>query len=77
MPGNCKTSDRWDNAKLSSSEGPSIKYLENRKRIGVDMVKPWNSVRIKFDLDLWGPDIRPDFDNRHLIIEGHRGLRRW
>ena len=46
-------------------------------RLGVDMVMPWNSVRIKFGLDLWGPDIRPDFDNRHLIIEGHRGLRRW
>ena len=23
-----------------------------------------------------GPAIRPGLDNRHLIIEGHRGLRR-
>ena len=23
-----------------------------------------------------GPDIRPGLDNRHLIIEGHRVLRR-
>ena len=45
-------------------------------RLGVDRVKPWNSVRINFVLVLRGPDIRPGLDNSHLIIEGHRGLRR-
>ena len=32
---------------------------------------------INFGLGLRGLDIRPGLDNRHLIIEGHRGLRRW
>ena len=45
-------------------------------RLGVDWVKPWNSVRINLDLGLRGPDIRPVLGNRHLIIEGHRGLRK-
>ena len=45
-------------------------------RLGVDRVKPWNSVRINLGLGLKGPDIRPGLDNRHLIIEGHRGLRK-
>ena len=36
-------------------------------RLGVDRVKPWNSVRINLGLGLRGLDIR------HLIIEGHRG----
>ena len=40
------------------------------------MFKPWNSVRIILGLDLSGPDIRLGLDNRHLIIEGHRGLRK-
>ena len=40
------------------------------------MVKPRNSVRINLGLDLRGPDIRSGLYNRHLIIEGHRGLRR-
>ena len=42
--------------------------------LGVDMVKPWNSVRINLVLGLRGTDIRLGLDNRHLIIEGHRGL---
>ena len=45
-------------------------------RLGVDRVKPWNSVRIDLGLGLRGPAIRPGLDNKHLIIEGHRGLRR-
>ena len=45
-------------------------------RLGVDRVKPWNSVRINLGLGLKGPDIRPGLDNRHLIIEGRRGRRR-
>ena len=46
--------------------------------LGVDRVrvKPWNLVRVNLDLGLRGPDIRPVLDNRHLIIEGHRGLRK-
>ena len=38
------------------------------------MVKPWNLVRIDLDLGLRGPDIKPGLDNRHIIIECHRGL---
>ena len=51
-----------------------IKWHGNLK-----MVKPWNWVGIGINLGLGmrGPDIRPGLDNRHLIIEGHRGLRRW
>ena len=45
-------------------------------RLGVDWVKPWNSVRIILGLGLRGPDVRPGLDNRHLIIEEHRSLRR-
>ena len=45
-------------------------------RLGVDRVKPWNSVRINLGLGLRPPDIRPGLKHRHLIIEGHRGLRR-
>ena len=45
-------------------------------RLGVDRVKPWNSVRINLGLGLRGPDIRPGLDNRHLIVKDHRGLRR-
>ena len=43
--------------------------LKNRTKLGVDRVKPWNSVRINLVLGLRG------LDNGHLIIEGHRGLR--
>ena len=32
-------------------------------------------MRINLGLGLRGPDIRPGLDNRHLIIEGHRGLQ--
>ena len=35
-----------------------------------------NSVRSNLGLGLRGLDIRPGLDNRHLIIEGHKGLRR-
>ena len=49
-------------------------HCTRQTRLGVDMVKPWNSVRIILVLGLSGPDIRPGLDNRHLIIEGHRGL---
>ena len=52
-------------------------WLLNLTRLGVNRVKPWNSVRINLGLGLRGPDIRPGLNNRHLIIEGHRGLRRW
>ena len=60
-------------------------YLENRNWVIVsssshlsqaERVKPWNSVRINLGLGLRGPDIRLGLDNRHSIIEGHRGLRR-
>ena len=54
-------------------------WLQVTTRLGVDRVKPWNSVRIKSVLCLRGPDIRPGLDYRHLIIEvlmkvikGHR-----
>ena len=50
--------------------------LKNRTKLGVDRVKPWNSVRINLVLGLRGPDIRPGLDKRHLIIEDHKGLRR-
>ena len=53
--------------------------IQNQKkttRLGVDMVKPWNSVKINLVLGLRGPDIRPGLNNSDLIIEGHRGLRR-
>ena len=33
-------------------------------------------MRINLGLGLRGPDIRPGLNNRHSIIEGHRGLRR-
>ena len=33
-------------------------------------------MRINLVLGLRGPDNRPGLDNRHLIIEGHRGHRR-
>ena len=35
-----------------------------------------NRHLINLGLGLGGPDIRPGLDNRHLNIEGHRGLRR-
>ena len=39
--------------------------------VWIDWELIWSGVK-------WsGPDIRPGLDNRHLIIEGHRGLRRW
>ena len=41
-----------------------------KSSLGVDRVKPANSVKINLGLGLRGPDIR------HLIIGGHRGLRR-
>ena len=50
-------------------------FINIKTRLGVNRVKPWNSVGINLGLDLRGPDIRPGFDNGHLIIEGHRGLR--
>ena len=52
--------------------------MENllKSRLGVDRVKPWNSVRINLGLGLRGRDISPGLDNRHLIIEGLRCLRR-
>ena len=33
-------------------------------------------MRINFGLGLTGTDIRAGLDNRHLNIEGNRGLRR-
>ena len=33
-------------------------------------------LTINLGLGKSGPDIRPGLDSRHLIIEGHRGLRR-
>ena len=50
--------------------------LKKKLRLGVDWVKPWTSVKINLGLGLRGSDIRPDLDNRHLIKEGNRGLRR-
>ena len=47
-------------------------FCSNKTSLGVDRVKPWNSMRINLGLDLRGLDLRPDLDNRHLIIEGHR-----
>ena len=40
-------------------------------RLGVNKIKPENSVRLNMVLGLRGPDISPGLDNRHLIIEGH------
>ena len=48
---------------------------KNSTRLGVDRVKPGNSVRINLFLGLRGPDIRLGLNNRHLILEGHR--RSW
>ena len=31
---------------------------------------------MRINLELCGPAIRPGLDNRQLIIEGHRGIRR-
>ena len=44
--------------------------------LDLDLIGSWNSVRINLGFGLRGLDIRPGLDNRHLIIEGHRGLRR-
>ena len=49
---------------------------KNSTRLGVDRTKPGNSVRINLFLGLRGPDIRPGLDNRHLILEGYRFVRR-
>ena len=35
-----------------------------KTRLGVDRVKPWNSVKINLCLGLRGPDL--GLDNRHL-----------
>ena len=43
-------------------------------RLRVDRVKPWNSAKINLGFGLRGPDMKPGLDNRHLIIEGQRGL---
>ena len=51
-------------------------FCSNKTSLGVDRVKPWNSMRINLGLDLRGLDLRPDLDNRHLIIEDYIGLRR-
>ena len=37
-------------------------------RLGIDRVKPWNSVRINLGLGLKGPDVGPILDKRNLII---------
>ena len=58
---------------ISGSIAPKISYLT---RLGL-RVKPWISMRISLGIlgmGLRGPDIRPGFDNRHLIIEGQRRL---
>ena len=39
--------------------------------LGIDWELIWAG------LDWSGPDILPGLYNRHLIIEGHRGIRRW
>ena len=52
-----------------------VEGFQDLTRLGDDRVMP-NSVRINLGLDLRGPDIRPGLENRHLIIEVHRGLRR-
>ena len=52
-----------------------ISNLSTIMRTRVDRVKPWNLVRNNLGLGLRGLDIRPGLDNRHLILEGHRGLR--
>ena len=38
--------------------------------LGIDLELIWDG------LDWSGPDIRPGLDNRHFIIEGHRGIKR-
>ena len=39
--------------------------------LGIDLELIYSGVE-------WsGPAIRPGLDNRHLIIEGDRGLKRW
>ena len=42
-----------------------------RQNKGYDSGQDYRVVRVVLT-----PDIRPGLDNRHLIIEGHRGLRR-
>ena len=42
----------------------------------LDVESIGSSLGIWAGLDWSGPDIRPGLYNRHLIIEGHRGLRR-
>ena len=69
------TDEITQNCQVPKAQALNILKIEKELE-SIWMVKPWNSVRIKFGLDLRGPDIRPDFDNRLLIIEGHRGLRR-
>ena len=48
---------------------------KNSTRLGVDRVKPGNSVRINLFLGLRGPDIRLGLNNRHRrsqkVMEGH------
>ena len=41
-----------------------------RSSLGIDRELIWAG------LDWSGPDFKPGLDNRHLIIESHRGIRR-
>ena len=53
-----------------------------KQNIKLDLESIGSSLGIDSEL-IWaglewsGPDIIPGLYNRHLIIEGHRGLRRW
>ena len=45
-----------------SPEIISSQVIIMQTRLGVDRVKPWNSVRIYLGLGKSGPDIRPGLD---------------
>ena len=60
---------------LSTWSSLKIGYKLDLESIGSSLGINWELIWSGVEWS--GPAIRPGLDNRHLIIEGHRGLRRW